>query len=99
MVSASTSTSCFHGTISHLFAPKSTLRASDSAVGRWGYWEQRADAILVASPNHISNNPSNGTAMDSLEIFRIQVRQLLSAKKWRQPSLAVGPKIDARIKL
>ena len=48
------------------------------------YWEQRADAILVASPSHISNNPSNGTAMASLEIFRIQVRQLLAAKKWRE---------------
>ena len=34
--SASTSTSCFHGTISHPFAPKSTLRASDSAVGARG---------------------------------------------------------------
>ena len=58
------------------------------------YWEQRADAILVASPIHTSdnntsnntnpNNPSNGTAMASLEIFRIQVRQLLAAKKWRE---------------
>ena len=34
--SASTSTSCFHGTISHPFAPKSTLRASASAVGARG---------------------------------------------------------------
>ncbi|MBM3964059.1 MAG: hypothetical protein FJ308_03190 [Planctomycetes bacterium] len=58
------------------------------------YWEQRADAILVASPNHISDNntpnttppnhPSNSTTMASLEIFRIQVRQLLAAKKWRE---------------
>jgi hypothetical protein len=31
-------------------------------------------------------------------MFRIQVRQLLAAKKWREPSLAVGPKIDAGIK-
>ena len=57
------------------------------------YWEQRADAILVASPNHVSentpnnatlNNPSNSGSMASLEIFRIQVRQLLAAKKWRE---------------
>lgn len=78
--------------------PSSATAALDikrDIAQRFGlYWEQRADAILVASPNHISDNntpnntipnhPSNSSAMASLEIFRIQVRQLLAAKKWRE---------------
>lgn len=72
-----------------------TLDIKRDIAQRFGvYWEQRADAILVASPNPISDNntsnttnpniPSNSSATASLEIFRIQVRQLLAAKKWRE---------------
>lgn len=50
------------------------------AVGRqFGpYWEQRLDAMLVSN----NNTPQRPSKMPSLEILRIEIRQLLTAKRW-----------------
>jgi hypothetical protein len=50
------------------------------------YWEQRADAILVSSPSLRPGGAEAATPSDNagLELLRIEVRQLLAAKRWRE---------------
>jgi len=65
--------------------PETVLAQKRDLGSRFGsYWEQRADALLVSNPLfRPSENPgSNSASMAALEIFRIEVRQLLAAKKW-----------------
>ncbi len=55
------------------------LRMKDNIAKRFGvYWQRRADALLVGNKQLQtgSTNPA------SLEIFRVEVRQLMAAKKW-----------------
>jgi tetratricopeptide (TPR) repeat protein len=64
--------------------PQSILELKRDLGKRFGpYWELRADALLVSNPlfnTNTSSSPSPGNSA-SLEIFRIEVRQLLAAKR------------------
>ncbi len=65
-------------------AQKALVRKREIANRFGSYWEQRADALLIANPNLVRNGTSSSTPTSSasLEVFRIEVRQLLAAKRW-----------------
>jgi hypothetical protein len=59
-------------------AAERSLQWKRNVRDRFGpYWEQRIDALIVSNK---TTQPSANTA--SLEILRIEVRQLLAAKRW-----------------
>jgi tetratricopeptide (TPR) repeat protein len=67
--------------------PQSILELKRDLGKRFGpYWELRADALLVSNPLFKTNTSSSPSPSNSasLEIFRIEVRQLLAAKRWDQ---------------
>lgn len=60
------------------FAAKSLQWKREIATRFGPYWEQRADALLVSAARSTDHQPSNA----SLEVLRIEVRQLLAAQRW-----------------
>lgn len=82
--------------------PDTILALKRDLTARFGtYWEQRADALLVSNPALRSPDvtPTNPTNAASLEIFRIEIRQLLAAKKWDAAIEKLGQAESAASKL
>ncbi|MFN6401949.1 MAG: tetratricopeptide repeat protein [Planctomycetota bacterium] len=66
--------------------PADILSMRKAISERFGkYWEQRVDALLVsADSSKLSEQAGVGNSMSSLELFRIQARQALAAKRFQE---------------
>ena len=65
------------------------LRIKKEIGLRFGsYWQQRADAILLANHLNNSSDPGDATALPSttlkVELLMSEAKQLLSAKRWQE---------------